>query len=122
MLVWVADTGAPATKIELLPSYSTVALIDEPAEVADPWDLPELRDTGIKWSGTSGQGGPPSVRGWVLGLHSVVLTCHYSEALHTKVLVRDTSRQPWRLRVQAQCENWGTFCSLLWANVPALGY
>lgn len=72
LLVWVDDTGAPVTKIELLPSYSTVALIDEPAEVADPWDLPELRDTGIKWSGKR-QGGLPSVRGWVLGLHSVVL-------------------------------------------------
>uniref|UniRef100_G1SIP4 Sodium-dependent phosphate transport protein 2B n=2 Tax=Oryctolagus cuniculus TaxID=9986 RepID=G1SIP4_RABIT len=43
-------TSAPITKIELLPSYSTVALIEEPAEVDDPWDLPELRDTGIKWS------------------------------------------------------------------------
>ncbi|XP_030888053.1 sodium-dependent phosphate transport protein 2B isoform X1 [Leptonychotes weddellii] len=44
------DTRTPVTKIELLPSYSTVALIEEPTEVADPWDLPELRDTGIKWS------------------------------------------------------------------------
>ncbi|XP_007953472.1 sodium-dependent phosphate transport protein 2B [Orycteropus afer afer] len=41
----------PATKIELLPSYSTVALIEEPTEVEDPWDLPALQDTGIKWSG-----------------------------------------------------------------------
>ncbi|XP_027945225.1 sodium-dependent phosphate transport protein 2B [Eumetopias jubatus] len=44
------DTGTPVTKIELLPSYSTVALIEESTEVADPWDLPELQDTGIKWS------------------------------------------------------------------------
>ncbi|XP_012662903.1 sodium-dependent phosphate transport protein 2B-like [Otolemur garnettii] len=41
---------APVTKIELLPSYSTVTLIEEPTEVDDPWDLPALRDTGIKWS------------------------------------------------------------------------
>lgn len=113
LLVWVDDTGAPVTKIELLPSYSTVALIDEPAEVADPWDLPELRDTGIKWSGKR-QGGTPISEG--LGSRApqcCPLSCRCSEALHTKVLVRDTSRQPWRLRVQAQCENWGIFCSLL---------
>nr|XP_020727841.1 sodium-dependent phosphate transport protein 2B-like [Odocoileus virginianus texanus] len=45
------DTGAPITKIELVPSHSTAALIEEPTEVEDPWDLPELQDTGIKWSG-----------------------------------------------------------------------
>uniref|UniRef100_A0A8C2N915 Sodium-dependent phosphate transport protein 2B n=1 Tax=Capra hircus TaxID=9925 RepID=A0A8C2N915_CAPHI len=44
------DTGAPITKIELVPSHSTAALIEEPTEVEDPWDLPELKDTGIKWS------------------------------------------------------------------------
>ncbi|XP_029788430.1 sodium-dependent phosphate transport protein 2B isoform X2 [Suricata suricatta] len=44
------ESGAPVTKIELLPSYSTVALIEEPTAVEDPWDLPELQDTGIKWS------------------------------------------------------------------------
>ncbi|XP_043727401.1 sodium-dependent phosphate transport protein 2B isoform X1 [Cervus elaphus] len=44
------DTGAPITKIELAPSHSTAALIEEPTEVEDPWDLPELKDTGIKWS------------------------------------------------------------------------
>ncbi|XP_040822259.1 sodium-dependent phosphate transport protein 2B [Ochotona curzoniae] len=45
-----SDSNAPSTKIELLPSYSTVALIEEPAEDNDPWNLPELQDTGIKWS------------------------------------------------------------------------
>ncbi|XP_020013583.1 sodium-dependent phosphate transport protein 2B [Castor canadensis] len=44
------DSGTPVPKIELLPSYSTATLIEEPTEVEDPWDLPELRDTGIKWS------------------------------------------------------------------------
>ncbi|XP_012519660.1 PREDICTED: sodium-dependent phosphate transport protein 2B [Propithecus coquereli] len=44
------DTKTPVTKIELLPSYSTATLIEEPTEVDDPWDLPALRDTGIKWS------------------------------------------------------------------------
>ncbi|KAM4819309.1 sodium-dependent phosphate transport protein 2B-like isoform 1-T3 [Thomomys bottae] len=41
---------SPVSKIELLPSCSTVALIEEHTEVDDPWDLPELQDNGIKWS------------------------------------------------------------------------
>ncbi|XP_057585462.1 sodium-dependent phosphate transport protein 2B isoform X2 [Hippopotamus amphibius kiboko] len=41
-------TSSPDAKIELVPSYSTTALIEEPK--VDPWDLPELKDTGIKWS------------------------------------------------------------------------
>eukprot|EP00074_Homo_sapiens_P035888 NP_006415.2 sodium-dependent phosphate transport protein 2B isoform a [Homo sapiens] len=44
------NTEAPVTKIELLPSYSTATLIDEPTEVDDPWNLPTLQDSGIKWS------------------------------------------------------------------------
>ncbi|XP_047423302.1 sodium-dependent phosphate transport protein 2B [Sciurus carolinensis] len=44
------DGTGPAPKIELLPSYSTATLIEEPTEVEDPWDLPALQDTGIKWS------------------------------------------------------------------------
>ncbi|KAM5271714.1 sodium-dependent phosphate transport protein 2B [Ctenodactylus gundi] len=44
------DSGPSVPKTELLPSYSTVALIEEPTKVDDPWDLPELRDSGTKWS------------------------------------------------------------------------
>uniref|UniRef100_A0A8C5ZUW5 Sodium-dependent phosphate transport protein 2B n=1 Tax=Marmota marmota marmota TaxID=9994 RepID=A0A8C5ZUW5_MARMA len=44
------DSSGPAAKIELLPSYSTATLIEEPTDVEDPWDLPALQDTGIKWS------------------------------------------------------------------------
>lgn len=44
------DTGTSITKIELLPSHSTVALIEEPTDLEDPWDLPELQHKGIKWS------------------------------------------------------------------------
>ncbi|XP_004681558.1 PREDICTED: sodium-dependent phosphate transport protein 2B-like [Condylura cristata] len=44
------EPGVPITKIELLPSYSTVALVEEPAEEGDPWDLPALQDKGIKWA------------------------------------------------------------------------
>ncbi|XP_069869209.1 sodium-dependent phosphate transport protein 2B isoform X2 [Dipodomys merriami] len=39
----------PVPKIELLPSYSTATLVEETTDV-DPWDMPELQDTGIKWS------------------------------------------------------------------------
>lgn len=45
------DSGTPVAKIELLPSYSALVLIEEHPEGTDPWDLPELQDTGIKWSG-----------------------------------------------------------------------
>ncbi|XP_055981569.1 sodium-dependent phosphate transport protein 2B-like isoform X2 [Sorex fumeus] len=43
-----------ATKGELLPSHSTVALIEDPAD--DPWDLPALQDTGLKWSERDARG------------------------------------------------------------------
>jgi sodium-dependent phosphate cotransporter len=45
------DNGTPVAKTELLPSYSALVLIEEHPEGTDPWDLPELQDTGIKWSG-----------------------------------------------------------------------
>lgn len=46
------DSGTTATKMDMLPSYSTVTLIDDTPEI-DPWDLPALQDTGPKWSGES---------------------------------------------------------------------
>lgn len=51
LLVSANDSGTPVAKIELLPSYSALVLIEEPPEGNDPWDLPELQDNGIKWSG-----------------------------------------------------------------------
>ncbi|EHH25791.1 sodium-dependent phosphate transport protein 2B isoform X1 [Macaca nemestrina] len=44
------NTEVPVTKFELLPTYSTATLIEEPTEVDDPWNLPTLQDSGIKWS------------------------------------------------------------------------
>ncbi|KAG7228883.1 hypothetical protein INR49_008661, partial [Caranx melampygus] len=41
------DDKGPAK--DMLPSYSTVDLVNEAPE-DDPWDLPELKDTGVKWS------------------------------------------------------------------------
>ncbi|XP_003411428.1 sodium-dependent phosphate transport protein 2B-like [Loxodonta africana] len=49
-------SGSPVTKMELLPSYSTMALIEDPSEVVDPWDMPALKDTGIKWSERDAKG------------------------------------------------------------------
>uniref|UniRef100_A0A8D0L9B5 Sodium-dependent phosphate transport protein 2B n=1 Tax=Sphenodon punctatus TaxID=8508 RepID=A0A8D0L9B5_SPHPU len=46
------DNGVSANnEVELLPAYSTIALTDEmkPEEV-DPWSMPDLEDSGIKWS------------------------------------------------------------------------
>ncbi|XP_027999410.2 sodium-dependent phosphate transport protein 2B isoform X1 [Eptesicus fuscus] len=42
--------GTSETKIELQPSNSTATLIEEPTDIEDPWDLPELQHKGIKWS------------------------------------------------------------------------
>ncbi|PKU32113.1 sodium-dependent phosphate transport protein 2b [Limosa lapponica baueri] len=44
----VASLG---NKGEIQPAFSTIALIDETRqEEEDPWALPELQDTGVKWS------------------------------------------------------------------------
>ncbi|XP_061834510.2 sodium-dependent phosphate transport protein 2B-like [Nerophis lumbriciformis] len=34
----------------ILPAYSTVDLVNQDSGQDDPWDLPELKDTGVKWS------------------------------------------------------------------------
>lgn len=38
------------------PSHSTLALVEEEPEEVDPWDLPELKDTGIPWSALDTKG------------------------------------------------------------------
>ncbi|XP_076840295.1 solute carrier family 34 member 2b [Brachyhypopomus gauderio] len=46
------DCGStpPSKDAVVLPAYSTVALVVSESEQNDPWDLPELQDTGLKWS------------------------------------------------------------------------
>ncbi|XP_004681557.1 PREDICTED: sodium-dependent phosphate transport protein 2B-like [Condylura cristata] len=44
------EPGAPGAETELALACSTVALVEEPAEEGDPWDLPALQDKGIKWA------------------------------------------------------------------------
>nr|XP_046248671.1 solute carrier family 34 member 2b [Scatophagus argus] len=41
------DDKTPNKDAAILPSYSTMDLVNEDP---DPWDLPELKDTGVKWS------------------------------------------------------------------------
>ncbi|XP_018520590.1 solute carrier family 34 member 2a isoform X2 [Lates calcarifer] len=43
-------------KVKASPAHSTVALIEEEQEDADPWDLPELQDTGVPWSALDTKG------------------------------------------------------------------
>lgn len=40
-----------SVEIKASPAHSTAALIIDEPEETDPWDLPELKDTGIPWSG-----------------------------------------------------------------------
>uniref|UniRef100_A0A7N8Y4R4 Sodium-dependent phosphate transport protein 2B n=1 Tax=Mastacembelus armatus TaxID=205130 RepID=A0A7N8Y4R4_9TELE len=40
----------PAKDTAILPAYSTIDLVDAAPGAEDPWDLPELKDTGIMWS------------------------------------------------------------------------
>lgn len=49
------------------------------------------------------------------------LSCPCSDALQTKVLARDATWQSWRLQVQAQCEDWGAFCSPSFSECPSVG-
>uniref|UniRef100_A0A3Q1ECN1 Sodium-dependent phosphate transport protein 2B n=1 Tax=Acanthochromis polyacanthus TaxID=80966 RepID=A0A3Q1ECN1_9TELE len=44
------DDKAKANDSAILPAYSTVDLIKEEPEEVDPWELPELKDTGVKWA------------------------------------------------------------------------
>ncbi|KAG7257066.1 hypothetical protein CRUP_014487 [Coryphaenoides rupestris] len=47
------DSNDPKTKDPVLPAYSTQDLVQkdrDKEEEEDPWDLPELKDTGPKWS------------------------------------------------------------------------
>lgn len=38
-------------EIKASPAHSTAALIVDEPEETDPWDLPELKDAGVPWSG-----------------------------------------------------------------------
>ncbi|XP_061095081.1 solute carrier family 34 member 2b [Conger conger] len=49
----LAGDGSKDTPV--LPAYSTIAL-EEEEEAVDPWSLPELQDTGVKWAELDGRG------------------------------------------------------------------
>ncbi|XP_008297018.1 solute carrier family 34 member 2b [Stegastes partitus] len=45
------DDKASTKDAAILPAYSTAVLVNkEPEEEEDPWELPELKDTGVKWA------------------------------------------------------------------------
>ncbi|XP_036970001.1 sodium-dependent phosphate transport protein 2B-like [Acanthopagrus latus] len=48
--------GDKSKEVIASPAHSTVALIDEELEDVDPWDLPELKDTGVPWSALDTKG------------------------------------------------------------------
>ncbi|XP_059184803.1 solute carrier family 34 member 2a [Centropristis striata] len=48
--------GKKTKEIKASPAHSTVALIEEEPEDGDPWDLPELKDTGVPWSALDTKG------------------------------------------------------------------
>lgn len=109
LFVWADDTGTSITKIGLLPSRSTAALIEEPkeelTEVEDPWELPELKKKGIKWSGKNEAGwrqkGLSSPSLWY---HCRTFRC--SDALWRKTLPGVVAQCSWRLRIKAWSD-WG---------------
>ncbi|XP_067370408.1 solute carrier family 34 member 2b [Channa argus] len=44
------DDSTPTKDTAIMPAYSTVDLVNQDLGEEDPWELPELTDTGIKWS------------------------------------------------------------------------
>ncbi|KAM3875842.1 solute carrier family 34 member 2b [Diretmus argenteus] len=50
------DNNTLAKDVAILPAYSTVDLVNEDPDSKDPWDLPELKDVGLKWSELDTQG------------------------------------------------------------------
>ncbi|XP_031727830.1 solute carrier family 34 member 2a [Anarrhichthys ocellatus] len=48
--------GSKRKEVKASPAHSTMALIEEEPEDADPWDLPELNDTGVPWTALDTRG------------------------------------------------------------------
>lgn len=47
----LTSLGEKGSIKDVVPARSTMDLVD----ADDPWDFPELKDTGIKWSGETGR-------------------------------------------------------------------
>ncbi|XP_053182585.1 solute carrier family 34 member 2a [Scomber japonicus] len=48
--------GNDSKDVNASPAHSTVGLIETEQEETDPWDLPELKDTGVPWSALDTRG------------------------------------------------------------------
>ncbi|XP_034036446.1 solute carrier family 34 member 2b [Thalassophryne amazonica] len=44
------DSKSDCNDATILPAYSTVDLVNQDVGNSNPWDLPDLKDTGVKWS------------------------------------------------------------------------
>uniref|UniRef100_A0A8C3A064 Sodium-dependent phosphate transport protein 2B n=1 Tax=Cyclopterus lumpus TaxID=8103 RepID=A0A8C3A064_CYCLU len=44
------DNDAQVKDAAILPAYSTVDLVKQDPDAENPWDLPELKDLGVRWS------------------------------------------------------------------------
>lgn len=64
------DVNTQAKDGAVLPAYSTTDLMNEEF---DPWDLPELKDTGVKWSGEAAPHSPSTAHNFVGDLTDPVL-------------------------------------------------
>ncbi|XP_041840253.1 solute carrier family 34 member 2a [Melanotaenia boesemani] len=43
-------------EVKASPSHSTMGLIEQESDDVDPWDLPEMKDTGVPWSALDAKG------------------------------------------------------------------
>ncbi|XP_034465542.1 solute carrier family 34 member 2a [Hippoglossus hippoglossus] len=50
------NQGNKNKEVEASPAHSTVALVEDETEDTDPWDLPELKDSGVPWSALDTRG------------------------------------------------------------------
>ncbi|XP_037530903.1 solute carrier family 34 member 2a [Nematolebias whitei] len=50
------ESGDKYKDVKTSPTHSTMALAEEDSEEPDPWDLPELQDTGVPWSALDTKG------------------------------------------------------------------
>uniref|UniRef100_UPI0037E741FA solute carrier family 34 member 2a n=1 Tax=Semicossyphus pulcher TaxID=241346 RepID=UPI0037E741FA len=48
--------GNTSKEVTTSPAHSTLALVQEEKEEVDPWDMPELKDTGVPWSALDTKG------------------------------------------------------------------
>uniref|UniRef100_A0A3Q2QI38 Solute carrier family 34 member 2a n=1 Tax=Fundulus heteroclitus TaxID=8078 RepID=A0A3Q2QI38_FUNHE len=56
MTNWFSFGVLHVPDVKASPAHSTLALVEQNLEETDPWDLPELKDTGVPWSALDTKG------------------------------------------------------------------